>query len=100
MLGDPDHEHSLREVLQSLDEELADQMRVLEERRKEIRRLLDENSLNAPDQPLADSPTFQFVQEHLTDSARGIPKFTIRPPIFGGSCPLLRRIVPSGVIQV
>lgn len=67
MLGDPDHEHSLREVLQSLDEEFADQMRVLEEHRKKIRRLLDEYTLNELDQPHADSPTFQFVQEHLAE---------------------------------
>ena len=67
VLGNPKHEHTLREVLQSLDEELSDQMRLLEERRKKIKKLLDENTLDGLDQPLSDSPTFQFVQEHLAE---------------------------------
>ncbi len=67
VLGDPNHEHTLREVLQSLDAELSNQIKELEERREKIRSLLAENSLDTLDQPLSGSPTFQFVQEHLVD---------------------------------
>jgi DNA-binding transcriptional MerR regulator len=67
VLGDPKQEHTLREVLQALDEELVAQIRVLEERRKKIRALLDENVLDALDQPPAESPTWQFVQEQLDE---------------------------------
>jgi hypothetical protein len=55
----------LREVLQALDEELVAQIRVLEERRKKIRALLDENVLDALDQPPSESPTWQLVKEQL-----------------------------------
>src|SRR5215472_12229212 len=65
LLGEPGHRHTLRDVLQSLDKELAAQIRVLEERRNKIRALLDENTLVAIDHLPTDSPTFQFVQEHL-----------------------------------
>jgi len=64
LLGEPEHQHFLRDVLQSLDKELAAQIQALEERRNKIRALLDEDDL-ATDHLSADSPTFQFVQEHL-----------------------------------
>jgi DNA-binding transcriptional MerR regulator len=67
ILGDPNHEHTLREALQSLDAELSTQICALEERREKIRKLLAENALVSLDQPLSGSPTFQFVQEHLVD---------------------------------
>jgi len=65
LLGEPGHQHTLRDVLQSLDKELAAQIKALEERRNKIRALLDKDALAALDRLPADSPTFQFVQEHL-----------------------------------
>lgn len=65
LLGGPEHQHSLRDVLQSLDKELAAQIQALEERRNKIRALLDEDALATLDHLSADSPTFQFVQERL-----------------------------------
>jgi len=65
LLGEPGHQHTLRDVLQSLDKELAAQIQALEERRNKIRALLDEDALATLDHLSADSPTFQFVQEHL-----------------------------------
>jgi DNA-binding transcriptional MerR regulator len=67
VLGDPNHEHTLREVLQFLDAELSTQMRELEERREKIRCLIAENTLDAIDQPLTGSPTFKYIQAHLVD---------------------------------
>ena len=51
VLGEPSHEHTLREVLQSLDQELALQIRELEVRRERIGALLNEQSLDMIDQP-------------------------------------------------
>ena len=65
LLGEPEHQHPLRDVLQSLDKELAAQIEALEERRNKIRALLDEDALTTLNHLSADSPTFQFVQEHL-----------------------------------
>ncbi len=65
LLGEPEHQHTLWDVLQSLDKELAAQIQALEERRNKIRALLDEDTLATLDHLSADSPTFQFVQEHL-----------------------------------
>jgi DNA-binding transcriptional MerR regulator len=65
VLGDPTHEHTLRQILQSLDQELGTQIAVLEERRKKIRTLLDEPRLAAFEAPAIPSPTFQLVQEQL-----------------------------------
>jgi DNA-binding transcriptional MerR regulator len=65
LLGETEHQHSLRDVLQSLDKELTAQIQALEERRNKIRALLDEDALATLDHLSADSPTFQFVQEHL-----------------------------------
>lgn len=66
-LGDPSQEHTLREVLQALDEELADQIQMLEERRKKIKTLLEENRLETLDSPSLNSPTFQLVKEELAE---------------------------------
>jgi DNA-binding transcriptional MerR regulator len=49
--GEPDHERTLREVLQSLDQELAGQIHALEERRERIQALLNEKSLAGIEQP-------------------------------------------------
>ena len=65
LLGEPEHQHTLWDVLQSLDKELAAQIQALEERRNKIRALLDEDTLATLDHLSADSPTFQFVQERL-----------------------------------
>src|SRR5229473_4250787 len=65
LLGETEHQHALRDVLQSLDKELAAQIQALEERRNKIRALLDEDALATLNHLSADSPTFQFVQEHL-----------------------------------
>src|SRR5215471_15383902 len=65
LLGEPEHQHSLPDVLQSLDKELAAQIQALEERRNKIRALLDADALTSLDHLSDDSPTFQFVQEHL-----------------------------------
>src|SRR5216683_2751437 len=65
LLGEPEHQHALRDVLQSLDKELAAQIQALEDRRNKIRALLYEDDLATLDHLSADSPTFQFVQEHL-----------------------------------
>ena len=65
VLGDSSQEHSLRQILQSLDQELCAQITVLEERRQKIRTLLDEHKLESVDALPVDSPTFQYVQEQL-----------------------------------
>jgi len=65
LLGEPEHQHTLRDVLQSLDKELAAQIQALEERRNKIRALLGEDALATLNHLSAGSPTFQFVQEHL-----------------------------------
>ena len=53
VLGKPSHEPTLREVLQSLDREFAEQIRELEERRLRINALLNEQSLDIIEQPSA-----------------------------------------------
>lgn len=65
VLGDSTHEHTLRQILQSLDQELGMQITLLEERRKKIRTLLDEPRLDAFETRATPSPTFQLVQEQL-----------------------------------
>lgn len=65
VLGNPTHEHTLRQILQSLDQELGTQIAVLEERRKKIRTLLEEPRLDAFEAKASSSPTFQMVQEQL-----------------------------------
>jgi DNA-binding transcriptional MerR regulator len=51
ILGDSEHEHSLREILQALDVELANQISELEERRARIHTILEEDTLTQVDQP-------------------------------------------------
>lgn len=65
ILGDSRQEHTLRDVLLSLDQELAIQVQELEERRKKIQVLLSEQ---APLEHLPlENPTLQFMQTHLAD---------------------------------
>ncbi len=65
ILGDPRQEHTLREVLQGLDQELVAQIHELEERRKKIKALLAEQT---PIEQLSlENPTLQFMEEHLSD---------------------------------
>ncbi|SRR6266567_1954779 len=65
ILGAPQQERTLREVLQSLDQELATQIRELEERRKKIQALLAEEM---PIEQLSiEDSTLQFMEEHLGD---------------------------------
>lgn len=65
MLGVPSQEQNLRQVLQSLEEELCTHITALENRRQKIRTLLDEYSLESVDALPVDSPTFHYVQEQL-----------------------------------
>lgn len=62
MLGDAASEHTLHEILQALDTELASQVRVLEERRARIRAILDEGTVIKIDQP-ATVASFEIVKE-------------------------------------
>ena len=61
ILGTPQHAHSLREVLQSLDQELAQQIRELEERRAKIQALLSDEYMELP----VHSPTLELVKDVL-----------------------------------
>jgi DNA-binding transcriptional MerR regulator len=62
ILGEPGQEHTLRDVLQSLLEELAMQIQTLEERRQNIQALLDKDVLEQqPDLP----PSLAFAREQL-----------------------------------
>src|SRR6266852_3101592 len=65
VLGGPEHERTLRDVLQALDQEIAIQIQALQERRKKIRALLDEDRLDAFDELPTDSPSVQYLKEHL-----------------------------------
>lgn len=62
ILGDTAREHTLREILQALDTELASQMQILEERRARIHTILDEGTLIKIDQP-ATIAGFEIVKE-------------------------------------
>lgn len=62
ILGDTLREHTLREILQGLDAELADQVRMLEARRARIRALLDEETFAKIDQP-ATLESFEIVKD-------------------------------------
>lgn len=65
ILGDPQQEHTLREVLQALDQELVAQIHELEERRKKIQVLLTEQT---PIEQLSlENSTLRFMEEHLGD---------------------------------
>jgi len=64
VLGEPDHERTLREVLQSLDQELEKQIHALEERRERIQALLSEKSLAGIEQ-LAEPFGMELAKELL-----------------------------------
>ncbi len=68
VLGDIKQEQTLREVLQSLDKELATQIQELEERRQKIQMLLAEDTPKAFSDALNTSPSARYVQEHLGDA--------------------------------
>lgn len=59
ILGTAQYEHSLREVLQSLDQELEQQIQELEAQRTRIQRLLAEENLELP----MHSPTLDLIKE-------------------------------------
>src|SRR5262249_20060690 len=62
ILGDTAREHTLREILQALDAELAGQMQVLEERRARIHAILAEDTPIKIDQPTTGA-SFEMVKE-------------------------------------
>lgn len=68
ILGTAQYEHSLREVLQSLDTTLAQQIQELESRRTNIRNLLAEENLEFP----AHSPTLDLIKETFGERLRDI----------------------------
>lgn len=65
VLGNPKSEHTLRDVLLALEEELTSQMKVLAERRQKIHTLLAENTFDDVAQLPVESPSFQFIQGQL-----------------------------------
>lgn len=65
VLGEPAHEHSLRQVLEALDQELCARIAFLEERRQKIRALLAGEKFELLDALPTESPTFQLVQEQM-----------------------------------
>lgn len=67
VLGDIQQEQTLREVLQSLDQEFATQIQELEERRQKIQVLLAEDAPDAFNTALNVSPSAKLVQEQLGD---------------------------------
>lgn len=73
VLGEPEYEHTLREVLQSLDRELETQIQTLAERRERIKKLLDDETLDALEQSTENTPTIEYVKEHLGDFSQVSP---------------------------
>jgi DNA-binding transcriptional MerR regulator len=65
ILGVPDQERPLREVLQALLADLAAQIEALERRRERVRRLLAEDTLEAIDEPSQMPALLQWAQAHL-----------------------------------
>lgn len=72
ILGEPTHERSLREVLQSLDEDITAQMQTLEERREKIRALLEQSELASVEHLPVVSPTLERAKELLGDLTSSI----------------------------
>lgn len=68
ILGMPQYEHSLREVLQSLDQELAQQIQELEARRTRIQGLLAEENLELP----MHSPTLDLIRETFGEQLKDV----------------------------
>lgn len=75
VLGEPEYEHTLREILQSLDRELEAQIQALEQRRERIKTLLADETLDVLEQSSESSPTVAFVKEHLGDFSQVSPAF-------------------------
>ena len=67
ILGDPAREHSLREVLQALDSELATEITLLQTRRERIQSLLNETSFTSVEHLPVESPGLALAQELLAD---------------------------------
>jgi DNA-binding transcriptional MerR regulator len=67
ILGEPLQQHTLREVLQELDQELLKQIHALEERRLKIKNLLADETFDGLDLP-PDSPTFEAVKQLLEEN--------------------------------
>jgi DNA-binding transcriptional MerR regulator len=67
ILGAPDQERPLREVLQALLADLAAQIATLERRRAQIQALLAEDALAAIDAPAQPPALLQWAQAHLGD---------------------------------
>lgn len=67
-----EHERTLREVLQSLLEELSAEIQALEEQRERIKTLLATDDLDTIAQSAATSPTLEFVKEQLGEPPAGV----------------------------
>lgn len=67
MLGAPADEHSLRDVLRSLHQELSAQIAALEGRRERIARLLAGDLPAAIDRPSAAPPTLEMLERMLEE---------------------------------
>lgn len=65
LLSEPAQARSLRDVLQSLDQELDKQIRELEARRTQIKALLEDENIEAVEHIPQISPTFAWVKEQL-----------------------------------
>jgi DNA-binding transcriptional MerR regulator len=72
ILGEPAHQRSLREVLQSLDEDITVQIQALEERHEKIRALLEQSELASAEHLPAVSPTLERTRELLGDLTSSI----------------------------
>ncbi|MCG8346552.1 MAG: MerR family transcriptional regulator [Chloroflexales bacterium] len=71
VLGEPDHEHSLIQILTMLLDEIATRIAVLEEQRAQISKILQEDELN-----LDASPTLDLLKQQLGEQLEGMsPEF-------------------------
>src|SRR5262249_2187944 len=76
ILGDTVRDHTLREILQALDAELAGQVQVLEERRARIRTILAEDTPIKIDQP-ATVASFETVKELIGERLATVSPATL-----------------------
>src|SRR5713226_9500842 len=67
-----EHERTLREVLQSLLEELSAEIQTLEAQRKRIRTLLATDTLDTLTQSSGTSPTLEYFKEQLGEPPAGV----------------------------
>lgn len=65
VLGDTSQEQTLRNVLRVLDDELAVQIQVLEERKERVQTLLAMETLDSVTETTGDSPNVQAVKDYL-----------------------------------